>query len=178
MALPIPAGMKCWSSSSYRSRVEFRGLLIASLLLVVSTPAFAASTGNLDLSGTVAAACDVTVSPVPIASNLPLSSTQVDLLVGSVSETCNDANGYTLTAQSSNSSALLPAGGGTDSVPYTFRYDGTIRSLTGGAAEVTNVSAPTGAAGVSKSIQLSYANPGFIAADTYTDTIVFTIAAK
>ena len=99
--------------------------------------------------------------------------------MGSVSETCNDADGYTLSAQSSNSSVLLPVGGGSDTVPYTFRYDGTISNLTGGGAvQVTDASAPTGSGGVSKLIHLSYANPGFIAADTYSDTIVFTIAAK
>ena len=154
---------------------------MAFLLLGVSTPAFAASTGDLDLSGTVAAACDVTVTPVAgVADNLPLSSAQTDLNVGSVNETCNDADGYTVTAQSANSSVLQPLGPtSTDSVPYTFSYGGVLVDLTtGGAMTVTDASAPTGSGGTSSLVDISYTNPGFIEADTYTDTITFTIAAK
>ena len=154
---------------------------MAFLLLGVSTPAFAASTGDLDLSGSVVAACDVTVTPVAgVADNLPLTSAQTGLNVGSVNETCNDADGYTVTAQSANSSVLEPLGPtSTDSVPYTFTYGGVLVDLTTGSAiTVTDASAPTGSGGVSSFVDISYAYPGFIEADTYTDTITFTIAAK
>ena len=127
--------MKCWSSSSNRSVVGFSGLLIAFLLLLgVSTPSFAASTGDLDLSGTVSATCDITVTPIAgVADNLPFGSPQSDLVVGSVSETCNDADGYTLSAVSSNSSVLLPLGTSPDSLAYTFRYGGVLVDLTAGS---------------------------------------------
>ncbi len=153
---------------------------MAFLLLGVSTPASAASTGDLDLSGTVAAACDCTVTPVAgVADNLPLASAQTDLNVGSVNETCNDADGYTITAESLNSSVLKPLGlTNTDSVPYTFSYGDVLVDLTtGGPVTVTNVSAPTLSSGSSNLVDISY-DPGFIEADTYTDTITFTIAAK
>ena len=160
--------------------VGFSGLLIAFLLLLgVSTPSFAASTGDLDLSGTVSATCDITVTPIAgVADNLPFGSPQSDLVVGSVSETCNDADGYTLSAVSSNSSVLLPLGTSPDSLAYTFRYGGVLVDLTAGSVQVTDASAATGSGGVSKLMHISYPNPGFIAADTYADTIVFTIAAK
>ena len=154
---------------------------MAFLLLGSSTPAFAASTGDLDLSGSVVAACDVSVTPVAgVADNLPLTSAQSGLNVGSVNETCNDADGYTVTAQSANSSVLQPLGPtSTDSVAYTFSYNGTGVDLSSGAAmTVTDASAPTGSGGSSNLVDISYANPGFIEADTYTDTITFTIAAK
>ena len=62
---------------------------------------------------------------------------------------------------------------------YTFSYGGTGVDLSSGAAmTVTDASAPTGSGGSSNLVDISYANPGFIEADTYTDTITFTIAAK
>ncbi len=154
---------------------------MAFLLLGISTPAFAASSGDLVLSGTVVAACDVTVTPVAgVADNLPLTSAQTALNVGSVNETCNDADGYTVTAQSANNSVLEPLGPtSTDSVPYTFSYGGVTWDLsTGGTVLVTDAFAPTVSSGASSSVEISYSNPGFIEADTYTDTITFTIAAR
>lgn len=167
-------------SATDSSKITRLSFILAAALTLLPTQAFAQATGNLDLSGTVAATCNVTVTPVGgVADSLPLGAAQTDLTVASVNETCNDPDGYTLTAQSSQSSVLTPVGTSTDSVPYSFRFGGTVSDLSGGGAvTVTDVNAATGAAGVDKSVQISYANPGFIAADTYTDTITFTIAAK
>ena len=141
--------------------------------------AHAANSGNLDLQGTVAAVCDILVTADPGASSLNLGAAATDLFVASVNETCNGPIGYTVTVQSANSSSLEPLGSSPDSVPFTFKYDGSAANLSGGGAvTITNANLPTGAAGVDKSVEISYANPGFIAADTYTDTLTFTIAAK
>ena len=152
---------------------------MAVLLLGVSTPAHAASTGDLDLTGTVAAVCDLTVSPViGVADNLPLGAAQTDLNVGSINETCNDPNGYSLSAVSANLSILQPLAGGPDNVPYTVSYGGAPMNLSGAPITVTNAVAPTGAGGVDNAVAISYSDPGFIEADSYSDTITFTITAK
>ena len=172
--------MKCSLYNSLGSKVGFCTLTAVFLLLGGPTKALSAGAGNLDLSGSVAAACDVAVTPVAgVADNLPLVAAQTNLNVGSVNESCNDPNGYTLTAQSANASALKPVGGSPDTVPYTFTYAGASLDLSGGGAvTLTDTITPTGASGLDKAVDISYSDPGFIAADTYTDTITFTIAAK
>ena len=86
---------------------------------------------------------------------------------------------HMLSAESANDGVLEPEGNSTDSVPYSFEYGGSGHDLsTGSAAEVTDSSSPTGAAGVDNLVTISYSDPGFIAADTYADTITFTISAK
>lgn len=163
----------------HRSKVGFCSLLAALLLLGSSTPALAASTGDLDLSGTVATVCDVVVTPVAgVADNLPLAGAQAGLVVGSVNETCNDPNGYSLSADSANNSALAALGTSSDSVPYAVSYGGSGINLSGAPVTITNSSGPTGATGVDNAVAISYADPGFIEADTYVDTITFTITAK
>ena len=157
----------------------FLAVVLACAWLPAAHGTFAASSGDLDLSGTVATQCDVTVTATATAANLDLSTAGVSVNVGSVNETCNDPDGYTVTAQSANSSVLSPIGTSTDSVPYTFDYDATTFDLSGGGAvTVTDVNAATGAAGVDRTVTIDFAAPGFIAADTYTDTLTFTIAAK
>lgn len=139
---------------------------------------YSASSGDLDLSGTVAAVCEVVVTPVAgVADNLPLGAAATNLSVASVNERCNDPIGYTMSAVSAHSGKLMPLGASTDSVSYSISYNGAPADLSG-ATPVTDVNAPTGNAGVNKNVSISYANPGFIAADTYADTITFTIAAK
>lgn len=161
------------------SKVGFCSLLAALLLLGSSTPALAADTGDLDLTGSVATVCDVVVTPVAgVADDLPLSGAQSGLVVGSVTETCNDPNGYSLSADSLNDSELVAVGSSTDTVPFAVTYGGAGVNLNGAAVTIVNTTGPTGPGGVTNDVAISYADPGFIQADTYTDTITFTITAK
>ena len=155
-------------------------LSFVSIVMLGPVSAFAAASGNLDLSGTIAIACDVAVTPVAgVADALPFGAAAVDLNVASINESCNVPAGYDMTAQSSQSSVLTPLGVSPDTVVYTFKYGGVLTDLsTGLAVNVTNAVARTPAGGVNKAVDISYADPSGIGADTYTDTITFTITAK
>ncbi len=155
-------------------------LSVVTILMLATGSALAASSGNLDLTGVIAAACDVVVTPVVgTADNLPFGAAGVDVNVASVNESCNVPAGYDMTAQSSQSSVLTPVGASLDTVPYTFKYATVTFDLSGGGAvNVTNVTSPTPGGGVNKAVDISYADPSGFAADSYTDTITFTITAK
>ena len=161
----------------------FRKVLVPLFTLLIglslqSGTAHAQATGDLDLQGIVASSCSVTVSPVVgVADALDLSAAATNVNVASVNETCNDPDGYTVTAVSANASTLMPVGASSDSVAFTINYGGAAADLSG-TTPVTDVTTNTGSTGVDKTVDISYANPGFIAADTYQDTITFTIAAK
>ena len=155
-------------------------LSVVTILILGTGPALAASSGDLDLTGVILPICDVVVTPVAgVADALPFGGAAADLNVASVNEACNVPAGYDMTAQSANSSVLTPVGPSADTVPYTFKYATVLVDLSGGGAvNVTNAIARTVPAGVDKAVDISYADPSGFGADTYTDTITFTITAK
>jgi len=51
-------------------------------------------------------------------------------------------------------------------------------TLAGSTAQVTNVAAKTATGGVNKNLNIAYTGNANLGADTYTDTLTFTITAK
>jgi len=162
-----------------------RVLIIASILLLVSFGAFSATSGSLTLTGTVNGILDIQVSAAAIASNLDLTTSQNDLVVATVIEKSNKADGYTVelesanaTAASSSTATLNGTGTNTDALDYSLSYDGNAVNLVNGSAVVTDSNAATGAAGVSKTLAITYAGDAGLTEGSYTDTLTLTIAAK
>ena len=169
-----------------RSTVSTRvkGQLIAATMiaggLLVSSPAAAQV---LNLQGVVGPYCTLVITPVVgVADNLDLTTVQANanLVVAAVTETCNAALGYVVTAQSAGFSRLVgtnPA----NFVTYGFRYGGTDHTnlLTSGGAEIVKTTAaPTPAAGTNSVVAIDYTIAGVLGDDTYTDAITFTITAN
>lgn len=151
-------------------------LLLALTLAITTT--YAATTGSITLTGTVAQVLAIVVSPNPVATALNLTATQTDLIVGTVTESSNSATGYKILASSTNSLSLKRTGG-TETLAYTFKYGTTSYVLTNTPITVKTV--PT--AGVynnSSDLKISYT--GIPAASmvegSYTDTINLTIQAN
>lgn len=113
---------------------------------MVSSPAFAAIPAqvlNIGLSGTVPVTCSYQMGANPsVASPGAPAVTSVSLLLNQSEEqlvgftvTCNDSNGYTVSASSTNGSLLKS---GTDSFAYTVSMDtGTTVSISPSAAIYT-----------------------------------------
>jgi type 1 fimbria pilin len=146
-------------------------------MLVISLPAFAATTGTLTLTGTVNGNVEIIVTPEAIASSLDLLTDATDLKVATVTEKSNTA--YTVTVQSANSASLTGKNAGTpDTLPYSLKYDGSAVSFSGDTATITDTATQTGASGVDKDLTISYTADSSLQADTYEDVLTFTIAAK
>ena len=143
----------------------------------LAVPTFAATTGTLALSGSVAAITSITVTPDANASALPIGAATTDLKIATVNELSNNKTGYTVTLSSLNGSTLKEASG-TDSLAYTLKYGSNAVTFTGSTATLTNSSTrSSSAAGTSNDLTISFP-AAFLNADSYSDTLTFTIAAN
>jgi hypothetical protein len=159
-------------------------LFFVLILVLMSFCAFAATTATLTLTGVVAPVLSISAVGVAPFSALNFAATQTNLLVGNITEISNDYLGYKVTLQSTNAGAgtqaffkgsLAPAN--TATLNYTLQYNGAAVVFTAGVATVTNTVAPTAAAGTIQPLTVSYTGT-FLNADTYSDTLTFTIIAK
>ena len=146
-------------------------------VLGLSTGAQAATTGTLNLSGTILSLVSIVVTANSSASNLDLTSNQTDLLVGTVSESSNALLGYRIKAKSTNGSKLKHTAAA-DAVNYTIKY-GTGASTT--LTTVDQVAKTQSTAGVYNNVvsnvTLSYTGSATLTAGSYSDGITFTIEA-
>jgi hypothetical protein len=158
-------------------------LLVTFLFALVSISVFAANTGTLLLTGTVAASTNILVTPAAVFP-LDLTVNQTNLTVATVNEQSNDHLGYTVTVASTNL-----AGAGTqpffkdaasgDTLNYTLTYNAVAVVFSSGSSQLTNASAKTVPAGVNNILAISYTGSSTISAsNNYTDTLTFTILGK
>ncbi len=150
--------------------------IIIVVALFAAVPAFAATTGTLTLSGVVAPVTSVTVTPDANASSLPVGTTVSGLKIATVNELSNDKAGYSLTLSTANGAQLKEAAG-TDALSYSLSYNGVAVAFSSGSATISDTAARTSGSGVSKDLAISFA-AAFLNADSYSDTLTFTITAK
>ena len=98
-----------------------------------------------------------------------------------MTEICT-TSGYTVTLETANGTTTGLFRGtnpnNSDTIAYAIKYNSAVVVLSGGAATITDSASPTTAPGVEKDLQISYSGSSSFAADTYSDTLTLTIAAK
>lgn len=169
-------------------RRGFVAAIVSGSLLLVAESASAASEGTITVSGTIDPVNNITVTATTGYNALNLAASQTDLNVATVVEENNDMDGYTVTLASANAVA---AGSGQarfkgaltgngDVVNYSIKYNAVAVTLgaTTGKATVTDTTAPSAQGGDSKALAISYTGNTWLKADTYSDTLTLTIAAK
>lgn len=162
-------------------------VVIAAVLLVgLAGTATAQTTGSITLTGVVSQLLEITVTPAPGYDSLDLTTSQTDLLVATVNEKSNNQAGYSVSVESANaagagSSTAFFVGadaGNTDTLDYNLSYGGSPVAFDAtGNAVVSNVASTTGVSGVDKAVEITYTG-AFLNADTYSDTLTFTITAN
>ncbi|MGF1454957.1 MAG: spore coat protein U domain-containing protein [Alphaproteobacteria bacterium] len=95
----------------------------AALFGAASTAEAARTTGKVELKGSVATVCEVTVTD--LKADLNLTRGEKGKKVASVEEHCNDHDGYTITFDSSNNGSLKSKDN--DRIAYTVNYDNQSR---------------------------------------------------
>ena len=169
-----------------------RTITILIVLMMTAGAAFAQvgpTTATLLLQGEVAARVSIAVEAEDVAESLDLATDQDDLMVATVTEISNVRAGYTVTLSSANEGRLVglnanTAGtsdtGDVENVPYTIGYNGADHDLAAGTATITDVSARNvqGNNVTTVPVLLSYTGDPDLGADTYQDTLTFTIIAK
>jgi hypothetical protein len=141
--------------------------------------AFAATSGTLNLSGTVTPnfALVVTAAANNDNVNLDIVNGANAKLVGSVNEQSNNATGYKIQASSQNNGFLK--NGSVQSVSYQLKYgNGSAQSLTTTAQTVFTSAALTSPANNNQNVAVTFTGLGANAmAGTFSDTVTFTISA-
>ncbi len=153
-------------------------MLLMSLLLL-TTSAFAVSSGPLALSGVVVAVNDITITPNANATTLNIINGESAKSVADVSETSNNLTGYSISMRSANASKLVHSVDSSKSTSYKISYDGGLAiSLTIADQEVKNVASLAGLTTVSSNVKVDVTPYATAPAGTYSDTITISIAAN
>lgn len=135
----------------------------------LSVPMFAAA-ATIEISGTVAAQCYVSVTD--LGASLDLVNGETSKNVASISETCNDPDGFTVSFSSADAKLNGPTGFDVD---YTINYD-TLAAQSLDSQKSVARSAP--AWNSSNDLQVNLAGNSELAAGTYADTITISIAGQ
>ena len=130
-----------------------------------------ASAATLDISGTVAAQCYISVTDLGVSLDLVNGETAKN--VASISETCNDPDGYTVSFSSTDGQLNGPTG---FDEGYTINYDSVSAGDLATATQSVAHAAP--AWNSSNNLQVNLAGNSQLAAGTYTDTITISIAGQ
>lgn len=146
------------------------------------------------LQSTVAQNCTITATPSAGATNLSLTTTGAQHIeVGTVAQSCNNKNGYTLSLTSANCAATPAGAKVSDSVSGEYlSYSGEfINPTTGGSsADVMGLLASSCAAANGRDVTnakignetstlyVNFTGSATLAAGTYQDTLTISITMK
>ncbi len=145
--------------------------VITFAILIAGQQARAAdNSGTLVVRGTVETNC--TVSIQDMNAQLDLTRGASNVVVGKVTETCNDPDGYTITFSSQGGGKLK---NGNFGVEYTASYDNLSNQSLNGEMRLQRRDA---AFGVVKDLKVSVEAANDRVAGNYSDTITVTIAAN
>ncbi len=153
----------------------FKELLLSSLLL--SSSAFAATSGTLLLKGNVAEILSIDVQESANAQALDLIGGEADTLVADVVEKSNSTTGYTVTLSSANAGKLVNTGLASQTVDYTLNYGGQLVDLSAGNGTYTDNNPGTGQ-DINKELKINITGSNTLAAGDYTDTVTLSIAVN
>jgi len=144
--------------------------LILIVLTLFTLPAFSATSTTLILKGVVPSVLSVQIDPESVAANLDLSTSQTDLLVGTLTERSNSSTGYTLSFSSVNSGKMI---NGAEYVPYTLKYGTSVLTFPQSISKSFTNAAP-----INTDLKISYIGSDSLMSGIYQDTVTVTITAN
>lgn len=152
--------------------------LFVLLLTFTTFTAYSATTGLINLYGLIPVVLAIVVSPLPVAGNLVLNTTQTNLKVAAVAEVSNSTTGYKIKVASTNSGTLKHTNT-INTITYTARYDTTSFTLSNIPVVVKNV----GTGGIyvdSSDLDISYTGlpDSDRLAGAYSDVLTISIEAN
>ena len=160
-----------------KSRIQFAILMVSVLM---SASAFAASTGTLKVSGTVAVVNDLVVTPNG-TNNTTLNITAGESAknIASVAETSNNGAGYIIQVSSANAGKLVHSTDNTKFTNYTISYGGSSYAApNANPTTVKTVSSLNGLTTQSSAVSTNVTAYPSAIAGTYSDTITLSIVAN
>lgn len=157
---------------------KVRMTAVTSAALLVAGAAEAATTGTLNLRGTVNASYSIQVTEDAGGANLNLDilNGETDRVVADSREKSNNPTGYKISASSTNGGLLK--NGTVDQVAYTIKY-GSSSDITLTTTPQTVYTSPalTSPADNTQSVSVSFPAKPTALAGIYTDTVTLSIGA-
>ena len=158
-----------------------KSLLVAvsSVFALMSVNAYAATSADITLSGSVDQDCSVSLAANSFPINLQNGET--DTTVANVTEVCNDADGYVVSFSSSNSGVLQNDDNANEQKSYTISYgsgSGSIEDQGLTQSRSRSYSTYTSGNSVPLKFDLPAHSTGVLAAGNWSDTITVSIAAQ
>lgn len=150
-------------------------IAIASVFGFAAMNANAATSADLTLTGTVAQDCSVSLDTA--SYTVDLVSGESDSTVATITEICNDADGYTISFSSANSGVLQNDDNAGEQKAYTISYGTGISGQSLSQARSVSYSTYTAGNSVPLRMDLSAHGAGVLAAGTWSDTVTVSIAA-
>lgn len=169
-------GAYSWSRSR-RPVIAFASLALAAAY-PVAAPAYTNTTsGIVNLNGAVALVCSISISSSGATTTFAnMAQGTSATLIGTVTEICNDVNGYKVTLSTTNNANFK--GSATSAlIPYTLTYNGSAVTFASGSATLTPSGSRTTPLGVSKALNLTFPS-GFYTSDSYDDTLTITMTGQ
>jgi hypothetical protein len=133
---------------------------------------------NVTAVATVTQSCHLTVTAAGVYNNLVLTSGHSDVVVATANERCNDARGYKVIVSTRNGSSSGVLKGKTygETLVYGVNYGApTTLTFAGATATATSTNEP---ANTTITVGISYSGNPHLTADTYTDTLTFTMTTN
>ena len=149
---------------------------ILSILFIINS-SFAATTATLNLKGTIPEILEISIAPEPLATVLPLGTTQTNTKIATFTERSNNLLGYKITVVSQNLGKLVRDAN--NFINYTLSYDNQSIDLSSAPGTTFNNNF-TNAADKNKDIKISYTGvdeTNTVAGD-YVDSVTFTITGN
>lgn len=148
------------------------------IAFLATTASFFASaqstTAQLDLKGSVALNCTISVSATAKATSLDIKAGEQNAAVGVVTEDCNSGTGYTVAVTSLHGGQLRSGDASAPLANYTASYDDALGSIAAGLTATRN-GAFFGRTG---NLLVSIPANAQAIAGNYSDSITLVIAAK
>lgn len=147
---------------------------IALVAMLSASTVYGATTGTLNLTGTIASSVAIVVTPDANATGMDLTANQTDMQVAVVTSTSNSVGGYRIDAKDANGSTIKHATLA-DNVPFTIKYNGVAKTLTTSDSAFYTNAVGGNYVGVNHNVTISYTGSSTLTAGSYSDLITFTI---
>lgn len=155
-------------------------IALITTLLTLTSASFAATTGTLQLRGVVQQRLSIAVTAESGATTLDLSASPTDLKVATLNEKNNSKTiGYKVNIKSAKLGNLERVGG-TETLPYTLKYNGSAVNISTAAGSDVASAATGSVVNTNKDVAISYTGAAAesMVEGTYEDLLTFTISSN
>ena len=154
--------------------LTFARIALALATVVCAAPSPAESFNQLELKGFVPVNCTLNINPSAKAGNLDVLGGENNIVVGTLTESCNAGNGYVVQIVSANKGQLVNSSSPASGTDYQVQYD----NAEGAIANALTANRSQAQFARQGKLTVSFLANGQKSAGAYSDTLNIIISAK